>query len=128
MHMDMKRVLVVDDDQDILEAVQFVLDGGGYEAEVTNRGEETFSKIREFKPDLIILDVLLSGSDGRKICKQLKNEQENKHIPILMLSAHPSAKDTIKACGADSFLAKPFEVKQLLAEVDKFLGKAGAVT
>lgn len=116
----MKRILAIDDDADILEAIQLILESGGYSSDVTTKGDETYQKIRDYKPDLIILDVLLSGNDGRAICKTLKTERKTKGIPIIMVSAHPSAKDSVKECGADSFLAKPFSVDSLLKEVEKF--------
>jgi DNA-binding response OmpR family regulator len=117
----MKKVLVIDDDPDILDAVQMILDSGGYESDTTTKGDETYLKINKFKPDLIILDVLLSGNDGRTICKNLKSDLATKNIPIIMISAHPTAKDSVKQCGADSFIAKPFSVTDLLAEIKKYV-------
>lgn len=115
----MKKVLVIDDDPDILEAVQLVLTSGGYESDITTKGDETYQKISDYQPDVIILDVLLSGNDGRHICKNLKSDPKTKDIPIIMMSAHPTAKDSVKECGADSFVAKPFSVTGLLGEVEK---------
>jgi DNA-binding response OmpR family regulator len=118
----MKKVLVIDDDPDILEAVKLTLETGGYDSEVTTKGEETYEKITRYKPHLIILDVLLSGNDGRTICKNLKKDTATKQIPIIMISAHPSAKDSVKLCGADSFVSKPFSIVALLSEVKKYIG------
>lgn len=118
----MKKVLVIDDDPDILDAVQLILASGGYDSEGSTKGDETARKITEYNPDLIILDVLLSGNDGRTICKLLKHDKKTKHIPIIMISAHPSAKDMVKECGADSFIAKPFSLAGLLGEVKKYVG------
>jgi DNA-binding response OmpR family regulator len=118
----MKKVLVIDDDPDILEAVQMILDSGGYDSATTTKGDETYKKIEEYQPDLIILDVLLSGNDGRRICKNLKADPATKKLPIIMISAHPTAKDSVKECGADSFIAKPFSVVDLLAEIQKYIG------
>lgn len=118
----MKKVLVIDDDPDILQAVQLVLESGGYDSDTTTKGDETYKRIDEYKPDLIILDVLLSGNDGRTICKNLKKAKETKNVPIIMISAHPTAKDSVKQCGADSFVAKPFSVVGLLSKVKKYIG------
>jgi len=115
----MKKVLAVDDDEDILEALQLVLESNGYDAATITKGEETYKMVDEFKPDLILLDVLLSGRDGRTICRKLKDQESTKHIPIIMLSAHPEAAKTIHEYGADEFIAKPFEMKELLAMVEK---------
>jgi DNA-binding response OmpR family regulator len=119
----MKKVLVIDDDLDILEAVQMILESGGYDCDITTKGDETYKKIAEYTPDLIILDVLLSGNDGRRICENLKKDDKTKDIPIIMISAHPSAKNSVKQCGADSFIAKPFSIKVLLSEVESYIGK-----
>lgn len=118
-----KKILVVDDDPDILDAIAFMLEDAGYELKTTEKGEyaENLQDKNGSLPDLIILDVLLSGKDGRTICKKLKNQKETKHIPIIMISAHPDAEKSSKAVGADYFLAKPFDVNTLLSKVQKYL-------
>ncbi len=118
-----KKIVVVDDDLDILEAFQFTLEEAGYEVTTTARGEdaENLRAIEGGLPDLIILDVFLSGKDGRLICQKLKSQEETRHIPILMISAHPSAKQAIKEIGADDFLPKPFDVDELLAKIAHYL-------
>lgn len=115
----MKKVLVVDDDPDILDAIQMVLLSHGYDPVVTTNGEEVYEKITESKPDLIILDVLLSGNDGRIICRNLKTDMQTEDIPVLMISAHPSAKDSVRACGAEAFLAKPFSIDDLIKDINR---------
>lgn len=115
-----KKVLVVDDDESILEAIAFILEDDGYIVETSIKGEETYKKVEKFKPDVIILDVLMSGSDGRTICKKLKADEATKDIPIIMISAHPTAKDSVLQVGADAFLPKPFATAKLLAFVDEF--------
>lgn len=117
----MKKILVIDDDTDILEAIQMVLASGGYESEVTTKEEKTYQLIKDYKPDLIILDILLSGNDGRHICKSLKSDVLSKQIPIILISAHPTAGGSIKECGANGFIAKPFSVNDLLREVEKYI-------
>ncbi len=114
----MSKILVVDDDLDILVVMEILLTMKGFEVEVTAKWENTFEKIEIFKPELILLDVLISGNDGRTICKQLKSQEETKHIPIIMFSAHPSAAATIADYGANDFIAKPFDVNDLLAKVN----------
>jgi DNA-binding response OmpR family regulator len=114
-----KRVLVVDDDEGILDAISFVLEDAGYNYETTPKGDETFEKVKKFKPDVILLDMLLSGNDGRIICQQLKSDKETQQIPVIMISAHPSAERSIEKCGANAFLPKPFEANDLLTIIDK---------
>lgn len=116
----MKTVLAIDDDPDILDALELLLTTAGYQAQTTTKGEEICQKVHEHNPDLIILDVLLSGNDGRTICKTLKQHEDTKHIPVIMISAHPSAQESTKNCGADSFVPKPFSMDHLLGEVAKY--------
>ncbi len=117
----MSRILVVDDDIDILSVMEILLTMKGFEVEVTARGENTFPKIETFMPDLIILDVLISGHDGRAICKQLKTNEATKNIPVIMFSAHPGAAATIADYGADDFISKPFDVNDLIKKVNSQL-------
>ena len=72
-------------------------------------------------PDLILLDLLLSGKDGREIVKYLKSQEETRHIPVIMLSAHPSAEETARLAGADDFVAKPFDIVVLLTRIAQYL-------
>src|SRR5690242_17323174 len=103
------RILVVDDDPAILESIRDLLEFEGYQVETsTKNGEYVEQALRRQVPDLIILDILLSGHDGRAICRQLKSRQETRQIPVILISAHPSARVTALAAGADDFLAKPF--------------------
>lgn len=118
-----KKILVVDDDPDILDALQITLEDAGYDVTTTEKGDyaENLRDTNGGLPDVIILDVLLSGKDGRIICQKLKSQEDTKYIPIIMISAHPDAKQSVKAVGADDFLAKPFEIDDLLAKVEQYL-------
>ena len=118
----MSKILVVDDDTDILSVMEILLTMKGFEVEVTAKGDNTFPKIETFKPDLILLDVLISGHDGRTICRKIKANKDTRHIPIIMFSAHPGAAATIAEYGADDFIAKPFDVTNLLQKVKYQLG------
>ncbi len=122
MEKHVKKILVVDDDPDILDALRLTLEDDGYEVTTTEKGEyaENLCDTNGGLPDVILLDVLLSGKDGRIICQKLKSQEDTKHIPIIMISAHPAAKHSVKAVGADDFLAKPFDVDDLLAKVAKY--------
>jgi DNA-binding response OmpR family regulator len=118
--MQKKRILVVDDDSDILEVVQLVLEEEGY---LTKTSLEAYNieSLLNYHPDLILLDVLLSGTDGRMISKRLKSQDTTKHIPIVLMSAHVSAGSTIAKSRADDFIAKPFEIDTLLATIQKYI-------
>lgn len=115
-----KIIFIVDDDEGIVDAVSLMLKEYGYAVCATLRGEEVYRVIKECRPDLIFLDVLLSGMDGRRICRELKSRSETKSIPIVMISAHPSAKNHALKVGADAFLAKPFEIDDLLEMAQKY--------
>src|SRR5207237_4477471 len=101
-----RKILVIDDDPDILDALQLTLEDAGYQVTITEKAEYA-ENLRDTTtaslPDIIILDVLLSGKDGRLICQKLKSQEDTRRIPILMISAHPSAKHSVKAVGADAF-------------------------
>lgn len=116
-----RRVLIVDDEPDILEPLAILLEGEGFAVETVSKGEQTFQIINEFHPQLIFLDVLMSGTDGREICKQLKKDSDTCNIPIIMMSAHPTAGRDADSCGADDFMPKPFELDTMLGLVKKHL-------
>ena len=112
-----RKILVVDDEPDILEFLQELLELEGYSVTTTKKSDYLETLSNGEMPDLILLDVFLSGKDGRDIVKHLKSQQETRHIPVLMFSAHPSAEETALAAGADAFVAKPFEIDELLAKI-----------
>ncbi|MFN8515472.1 MAG: response regulator [Chloroflexia bacterium] len=120
-----QRVLAVDDDPDILDAIRLTLEDEGYLVTTTEKGEyaENLQDGTAACPDLIILDVLLSGKDGRTICRSLKNRPDTRQIPIIMISAHPGAEESVRAVGADAFLAKPWDISALIGLVEAFLGR-----
>lgn len=115
-----RRLLVVDDDPDILEFLQIILQEEGYEVVTSDKGEYLEQLHNGGLPHLILVDVLLSGKDGREIVKTLKRQQETKHIPIIMFSAHPSAEETARQAGAEDFLAKPFDIDVLLTKIAQY--------
>ena len=117
-----KTILVVDDDPDILDALQFMLEDAGYSVKTTEKGEyaENLHDSNGGLPDVILLDVLLSGKDGRLLCQKLKSQEETRHIPIIMMSAHNNARQSVASVGADDFIAKPFEADDLLEKLAKY--------
>jgi DNA-binding response OmpR family regulator len=114
-----KRILVIDDDLSILTSLELLLEDVGYDVQTsTKNGEFIDATVETHPPDLIILDILLSGHDGRTICKRLKGQEHTRHIPIILISAHPNAGAMSIEAGADAFLAKPFDIEILLAQVE----------
>lgn len=118
-----KKILVADDDSGIVDAMQILLEDEGYEVIVTMDGE-SITKMYEQKPDLLFLDIWMSGINGSTICQRLKSNEETKRVPVVMFSANRDTEQIAMQCGADGFLAKPFDIKELLAIVDKFIGAA----
>ena len=120
----MCKVLVIDDDNDLLDIVQSLLSKNGFEIEVDNNWQSGFKKIIEFEPQIILLDVFLSGIDGLEICKQLKANPLTSHIPVVIFSGYPRiAESVIYDYGADDFIAKPFEVNDLVSKLHSVLSQ-----
>ncbi|MES2437033.1 MAG: response regulator [Patescibacteria group bacterium] len=120
-----KTILLVDDTPDILDALELVLGMEGYAIERATTQSQVDERIKDTSelPNLILLDVLLSGQDGRVIAKSLKAASKTKNIPIIMMSAHPNVSKTITEAGADDFIAKPFEMEELLSKIKKHISK-----
>lgn len=113
-----RKIFVVDDERSILEALEFMLLEEGYDVKTASKGNALL-RLDSDLPDVILLDVLLSGEDGREIAWKLKHQDKTKNIPIIMISAHPNAETSIRECGADDFLPKPFDIDDLLHIVEK---------
>jgi DNA-binding response OmpR family regulator len=118
--MALNKILVVDDDLDILEVLKFLLRKNGYEVVLLSEAKSVIETIQDTKPDIALLDVNLSGYDGREICKYLKTVLQV-NIPIVLFSANASYKNSYKEYGADDFIEKPFEVKRLLSLLCSYL-------
>jgi two-component system phosphate regulon response regulator PhoB len=117
--MPREKILVVDDEEDILELVRHHLAREGYPVVCAETGETALKKAKSEAPDLIVLDLMLPGKDGLEITKILKNEQDTKHIPIVMLTAKGEEADVVSGLelGADDYITKPFSPRVLLARV-----------
>ena len=116
-----KSILIAEDDKAIVEVVKIILDEAGYKTHTIEDGESV-AKIVELKsPDLILLDIWLSGEDGGEIAKTLKGQDKTKKIPVIMISANNETEQIAKDAGADGFLKKPFDINDLLAIVEKHL-------
>jgi DNA-binding response OmpR family regulator len=115
------KILVVDDDQDILSVMTISLKDKGYDVEGTLNGKEIINRVSIFKPDLIFMDIVLSDTNGKEICKKLKQTKKTSSIPIILISAHKQVKEIIRECGANGFINKPFDNEDLLYGIDNFL-------
>ena len=123
------KILIIDDETAILNALQIFLEQEGYEVDAVEKYENYLDDKSNTLPDLIILDIILLDEDGREIAKRLKSNARTKHIPIIMISAHPNASVTSLKAGADTFLPKPFDIEDLLTAITTLLnGKKAAST
>jgi DNA-binding response OmpR family regulator len=121
--MDKNRILIIDDEADLVETLQARLEQENYECLTAYDGYNGLQLARNEKPDLIILDIMLPAMDGYKIARLLKFQKELKHIPIIMLSAKDRPEDQLlgEQTGADFYVTKPFSVEKLLGTVKGFL-------
>jgi CheY-like chemotaxis protein len=130
----MPRVLIIDDDPDIVEAMKVVLESKNYEVTIAKSGEEGLKKARQDKPDLIILDVMMESTDkGFEVARNLKNDENHKDIPILMLTAikEKTGLGFEKEAGdpdwlpVDGYCEKPLKPEELILKVENLLRKRG---
>jgi CheY-like chemotaxis protein len=120
----MPKILVIDDDKDLLDITQTLLVKEGFEVETNASWDDALQKIETFQPQLILLDVFLNGIDGLDICRQLKSMPHTKHIPVMIFSGYPRvAESVIYEYGADDFIAKPFEVNDLITKMHSVLSQ-----
>ena len=122
----MPRIYVIDDDMDLLKVVKSLLQKRGFDVSIFSDWEVANKTMKILEPQLILLDVFLSGIDGLDVCQRLKASPYTKHIPILLFSAFPRiAESAIHDYGADDFIAKPFEVGDLIKKVHSVLSMKG---
>ena len=119
----MSRVLVVDDEPDLVRVLEFGLRASGYTVESASDGQEGLKKAREIKPDVILLDLMLPKLDGYKVCRLLKFDDRFKHIPIIILSARTQEGDQALALemGANRFVTKPYDFSEILGYIETLL-------
>ena len=121
----MKKILIVEDDPDIASTVDYNLREEGYLTEKTGDGRQVLDLAKTFKPDLILLDVMLPGMNGFDICKTLKSNNRTSSIPIIMLTVKSGEVDVVLGLelGADDYVTKPFSVRVLMARIKNILRK-----
>jgi len=121
--MPKEKIMIVEDEEDILELIRYNLERDGYSTICVESGEVCLEKTRELMPDLILLDLMLPGIDGLRVCRILKNDSKTAHIPIIMVTAKGEESDIITGLemGADDYLPKPFSPKVLTARIRSVL-------
>lgn len=118
-----KRVLIVDDEPNIVTALEFLLEKRGYEVTVAVNGEEALAQVETFKPDLVLLDVMMPKASGYEVCQRLRSDPRWQGIKIVMLSAKGREVEVSKgmSLGADLYVTKPFSSAELVATIDTLL-------
>ena len=117
----MSKILILDDDADILDILSILLSQSGYEIEALAGGEEIFESIKQFQPDLVLMDVMLGDLDGRVICKDIKDNPVTCNLPVILISAAPGVAQSLQSGAPDSYVDKPFDIDNLLGIIEKQL-------
>ena len=120
-----KRILIADDEPNIVVSLEFLMKQLGHLVRVANTGEDALNAVREFNPDLILLDIMMPRMSGYDLCQRVRENPACSNIKIVMLSARGREIDVTKgiAVGADAYVTKPFSTKELVATVKRLLGE-----
>jgi DNA-binding response OmpR family regulator len=113
----MKKILIVDDDNDILEITSRILKFEGFQVKTHSTGLHVPEIVQQYQPDLILLDIRLPGKLGTEVCKEVKSY--NRYLPVLFFSAHAKEGDILDECGADGFIKKPYDMKLLVSTINQ---------
>jgi DNA-binding response OmpR family regulator len=118
-----KKILIVDDEPSIVISLEFLMAQNGYQVYVARSGEEAIEMVNRYRPDLVLLDVMLPFRTGFEVCQILRDDPENSNMRIILLTAKGRASDIEKgiALGADAYIVKPFSTKELVAKVKETL-------
>jgi len=127
-NMSKARILIVDDEEDILELLRYNISKEGYDVISSENGEGCLELALSHSPDLIILDLMMPDIDGLEVCKKLKKDDKTKSIPVIMLTAKSMESDIIVGLelGADDYIAKPFSPRVLIARMKSVLRRSGS--
>ena len=123
-----KKVLIVDDEPNIVAALEYLLQRNGYEVHSASNGEEALAQVRAFAPDLVLLDIMMPQQSGYAVCQRIRERPEWNGIRILMLSAKGREAEVSKglSLGADVYITKPFSNAELVARIGELLGNGRA--
>jgi len=114
-------ILLLDDDKDICVMVQAILQYAGLKVHASAQPSQLTAILSNYHPGVLLMDMLLSGTDGRDVCRKLKEDPATSAIKIIMMSAHPDADKTCREAGADDFIAKPFDMDHFIGKVKQQL-------
>jgi DNA-binding response OmpR family regulator len=116
-----QKILIVDDDHDILSVLKDLLEHEGYEVVTLDYTDSIINNITKYNPDLVMLDFLLAGVNGGELCHEIKINNKTSWLPVIMLSAFPRVLDSLGNYGSDAFIAKPFDIEVVLKKVKECL-------
>jgi DNA-binding response OmpR family regulator len=121
-----KRVLIADDEPNIVASLEFLMEQAGYEVKVAASGQEALELVASFRPDLVLLDVMMPGKNGYEVCQSLKSDPATRAVKVVMLSAKGRDVEVAKGLelGADAYVTKPFSTRDLVAQIRGMLGDA----
>ena len=122
------NILVVDDDPDIGSMLKMMLEYKGYEVTLLSNASKTEQQLRNQLADLVILDMLIAGTNGTDVCRSIKSNPFSARVPVLMISALPDARKTCIDAGANNFISKPFEMQDLLTKVSNLVQKTSTIS
>jgi DNA-binding response OmpR family regulator len=119
-----KRILIADDEPNIVTSLEFLMEQAGYETKVATNGQEAIDLAVSFRPDLVLLDIMFPAKSGYEVCQRLKSEPATRSIKVVIVSAKGRDVEVAKALelGADAYIAKPFSTRELVAKVREMLG------
>jgi two-component system, OmpR family, alkaline phosphatase synthesis response regulator PhoP len=119
-----KKILIVDDEQNIVVSLEFLMKREGFEVAVASDGESALRKIAEMRPDLVLLDVMMPKKSGFEVCQEIRGNPKWQAIKVIMLTAKGRETEMAKgmALGADAYMTKPFATKDLVTQVKQLLG------
>lgn len=113
-----RKILVVDDDRDVLDVLEEVLRYADFNVRKSQDGQDIFLVIGEFKPDLVLMDYSLAGVNGGEVCQQIKTNGQTSSLPVILISAYPRARNSFGNYGCDAFIAKPFNMTDLISRIN----------
>jgi DNA-binding response OmpR family regulator len=121
-----RKVLIVDDEPNIVTALEFLLERRGYEVRVATNGEEALAQAESYRPDVMLLDVMMPKRSGYEVCQKVRERPDMQHVKVVMLSAKGREAEVSKglSLGADLYITKPFSTSELVERIDGLLGAA----
>ena len=119
--MEAKRILAIEDEQDLLDLYGYLFETAGYEVTTSLTGEFMVQQIQAFGPDLVLLDVNLGGLNGSRLCREIKSDPAMDHIVVILVSGESNKYELLSESGSDAFIAKPFDMDHLLHKVQQLI-------